>query len=121
MINEVIGTCPVCQSQLLATKLSCPNCHTEITGEFVLSRFSNLNRDELKFIETFVLVRGNIKEMEKEMNISYPTVKKYLDNIIQKMGYPVSTATDVDSEAVLTQIKNGTISVDEAIEILKGK
>lgn len=121
MINEVIGTCPVCQSQLLATKLTCPNCHTEITGQFTLSKFSYLNKDEMKFVETFVILRGNIKEMEKELDISYPTVKKYLDNIIQKMGYPVQPNVEVDNEAILNQIKNGEINVDQAIELLKGK
>lgn len=120
MVNEIIGTCPVCQNQLLATKLTCPNCHTEISGEFALSKFNYLSRDELKFVETFVLLRGNIKEMEKELSISYPTVKKYLDNIILKMGYELETSFKVDSEAVLKKIKDGELSVDEAIEILKG-
>ena len=87
MRKEVIGTCPVCQNSLLATRLSCNVCHTEITGEFELSRFSYLNKEELNFIETFIRVYGNIKEMEKELDISYPTVKKMLEQVVSKMGF----------------------------------
>ncbi|MDD2592555.1 MAG: DUF2089 domain-containing protein [Erysipelotrichaceae bacterium] len=119
MVNEVIGICPVCESKLLVTKMACPNCHTEISGEFALSKFSYLSKDELRFVEMFVLLKGNIKEMEKELEISYPTVKKYLDNIIVKMGYQVKSESKVDSEAILTKIKTGEMSVDEAIEALK--
>ena len=121
MANEVIGICPVCHGQLFATKLTCGNCHTEISGEFTLSKFSYLSRDELRFVENFVILRGNIKDMEKEMGRSYPTVKKYLDNIILKLGYSLPSKNELDSEEVLRKIKDKEISVDEAIELLKGK
>lgn len=120
MRNEVFGTCPVCGNQLLATRLTCSRCHTEITGEFALSRFSYLNRDELQFVETFIRVQGNIKEMEKEFEISYPTVKKMLENIIQKMGFTVSkTESNASAEDVLSQLKAGKISADEAVALLR--
>ena len=121
MRNEVFGTCPVCGNQLLATRLTCTRCHTEITGEFALSRFSYLNRDELQFVETFLRVQGNIKEMEKEFNISYPTVKKMLDTIITKMGFPVKQEAEpaVRADDVLSRLQQGEISAEEAIALLK--
>ena len=121
MRNEVFGTCPVCGHQLLATRLTCSCCHTEITGEFALSRFSYLNRDELQFVDTFIRVQGNIKEMEKEFNISYPTVKKMLESIIQKMGFSSAQKEEpaADAEDILTQLQQGRISADEAIALLK--
>jgi len=85
MKHEVIGTCPVCGNDLTVTKLSCGVCHTEISGDFALSKFSALNKDDLNFIETFIKVSGNIREMEKSLGISYPTVKKNLDGIIIKL------------------------------------
>ncbi len=101
--------------------MTCTRCHTEITGEFALSRFSYLNRDELQFVETFIRVQGNIKEMEKEFNISYPTVKKMLDTIITKMGFPVKQEAEpaVRADDVLSRLQQGEISAEEAIALLK--
>ncbi len=121
MRKEVIGTCPVCQNSLLATRLSCNVCHTEITGEFELSRFSYLNKEELSFIETFIRVYGNIKEMEKELDVSYPTVKKMLEQVVTKMGFEArdSKEPNPNTEDILTKIKNKEISVNEALTLLK--
>ena len=121
MRKEVIGTCPVCSNKLVASKLTCHVCHTEITGEFELSRFSNLNKDEIYFVETFVRVYGNIKEMEKELNISYPTVKKNLDLIVRKMGYDNSSPSVEPAvvDDVLSKLQNKELSVEEALELLK--
>lgn len=116
MKKEVFGTCPVCQGPLLATRLSCHHCNTEITGEFALSRFSYLNKEDLLFVETFVKVQGNIKEMEREFDMSYPTVKKNLESIITKMGF--ETKPKVDEEAILEKIKSGEMSVDQALKLL---
>ena len=118
MRKEVIGTCPVCQNSLLATRLSCNVCHTEITGEFELSRFSYLNKEELNFVETFVRVYGNIKEMEKELDISYPTVKKMLEQIVTKMGFK-TREVNPNTEEILNKIKNKELSVNEALTLLK--
>lgn len=121
MRKEVIGTCPVCQNSLLATRLSCNVCHTEITGEFEMSRFSYLNKEELSFIETFIRVYGNIKEMEKELDVSYPTVKKMLEQVVTKMGFETrdSKEPNPNTEDILTKIKNKEISVNEALTLLK--
>jgi len=121
MRKEVIGTCPVCQNTLLATRLSCNVCHTEITGEFELSRFSYLNKEELSFIETFIRVYGNIKEMEKELDISYPTVKKMLEQVVVKMGFEArdSRESNANTEDILAKIKNKEISVNDALTLLK--
>jgi hypothetical protein len=119
MKREVIGVCPVCSSDLLATRLTCVNCHTEITGEFSLSKFSYLNRDELYFIETFIRVQGNIKEMERELNVSYPTVKKNLDAIITKLGFAPPKPVQDDESEVLAKLKNKEISVEDALELLR--
>ncbi|MBS3973216.1 MAG: DUF2089 domain-containing protein [Erysipelotrichia bacterium] len=118
MKKEVFGTCPVCGGSLLCTKLSCHTCNTEITGEFALSRFSYLSKEELYFVETFVRVQGNIKEMERELEISYPTVKKSLDSIVAKMGFSVPKPK-INEDEVLAKIKSGEMSVEEALAFIK--
>ncbi len=120
MIKNVIGTCPICEQNLIATKLSCPSCQIEITGSFSLSHFSNLSKAELDFVAGFISVYGSIKEMEKLFNISYPTVKKNLDIIIQKMGLQ-NHHHDVDQKDILAKLQTKELSVEEALEQLKGK
>ena len=118
MRKEVIGTCQVCQNTLMATRLTCHVCHTEITGDFELSRFSYLNKEELSFVETFIRVYGNIKEMEKELNVSYPTVKKMLEQVVTKMGFE-NKEPSANTEDILQKIKNKELSVNEALALLK--
>lgn len=119
MRKEVIGICPVCTNKLIATRLTCQSCQTEISGEFELSRFSNLSKEDLYFVETFVKVYGNIKEMEKELNVSYPTVKKNLDSIVKKMGYIQKIDYQALDDDVLERLQKKEISVEEALKLLK--
>lgn len=121
MEKEVIGTCPICQGNLIATKLSCPSCQIEITGAFKLSSFSNLTKEELDFVAGFISVYGNIKEMEKMFNISYPTVKKNLDLIISKMGLQQHAVSQTSQTDILDKLANKELSVKEALDQLKGK
>ena len=123
MPNKVLSNCPVCGGKLHISKLSCPTCHTEITGDFATSGLQKLSQDELLFAETFIRVQGNIKEMEKVFNVSYPTIKKQLDNVIQKLGGPcvVTVEPIISHDEILTKIKEGKISVDEAVALMKGE
>lgn len=115
----VLSSCPVCSSNLEVKKLECSNCNTVIEGNFVLSKFNYLTSESLYFIEVFIKNRGNIKLVEKELNISYPTVKKMLDEVIVGLGYKVDDEEKIESASVLDKVKSGEISVDEALKILK--
>lgn len=127
----VISECPVCHNDLVVTGLKCTNCETELKGEFTLSKFNYLDTEKLYFIEVFVKNRGNIKMVEKEMGLSYPTVKKMLDEVIEQLGYDAlkNVKEDkVEEEAesysgptrkeILDQIDSGEITVEEATELL---
>ncbi|MGB4373682.1 MAG: DUF2089 family protein, partial [Halanaerobiales bacterium] len=67
--------------------------------------------------------RGNIKEVERELGISYPTVRNKLDEIIKALGYSVDTSPE-DSigerrKEILTMLEKGEISSQDAIKMLK--
>lgn len=117
MSHEIIGICPVCGEKLHVTQLSCCQCGTQISGDFALSKFNALSREELAFAETFLRVQGSIREMEKELGISYPTVKKNLETIIRKMGFEVKKKSA--QQEMLEKIRNGELTVDEAITQIK--
>src|SRR5690554_323088 len=87
MTNKLLGDCPVCSKNLKIVALHCPSCDTEIRGNFTAGKFAQLSDSQLKFVEVFIKSRGNIKEVERELGISYPTVRNKLDEIINALGY----------------------------------
>ncbi|MBU0996607.1 MAG: DUF2089 domain-containing protein [Firmicutes bacterium] len=126
----VISECPVCHHDLVVEKLHCENCDTHVEGRFTLSKFNYLDTEKLYFIEVFVKNRGNIKAIEKEMDFSYPTIKKMLDEVITQLGYSLDqNAEEVKPEEptepkmsrveILSKINNGELTVDEAAKLLK--
>ena len=92
MINNVISTCAVCGNKLEVTELHCHRCDTRYQGHFHLDKFSYLSPEQKFFIEVFLKCRGNIKEVEKELDISYPTVRSKLDDVISSLGYKVTAS-----------------------------
>lgn len=124
MKKEVIGFCPICNSKFQVSKLSCHHCHTSLEGSFELSKFDYLTVEQKYFAEIFIKNRGNIKEIEKELGISYPTVRKNLDTIILALGYSLNNEDDDESASkkeILDKLNKGEISAEEAIELLNKK
>lgn len=121
-MKKVISQCPVCGEQLKVTRLKCNACDTAIENDFTLSKFDYLSGEELYFTETFIRCRGNIREVEKELGISYPTVRAKLDGIIKKLGYENTSRQDEETlkrETILKALEQGAITAEEAIRQLK--
>jgi hypothetical protein len=115
------GQCPACGGIMQVTGLECSNCRTTVGGEFELDEFFKLNAEQLLFAKTFIRNRGNIKDIEKELGISYPTVRNKLDELIEVLGFKVEQKEKERKERkqILNQLANGEISSDEAIERFK--
>ena len=86
MVHDVIATCPVCSGELTIARLHCRSCGTALEGEFGVGRFGRLDRDQMGLLESFLRSRGNLKEMERELGISYPTVRGKVDALIRSLG-----------------------------------
>ena len=121
MGKEVLGRCPVCNSDTYVTKTSCPTCNTTIEGQFDLCRFCRLTPEQKLFIDVFIKCRGNIKEVEKELGVSYPTVKNRLEDVANALGHKSEDVPDdgTKRKEILDRVYNGEISVDDALELLK--
>lgn len=119
MPYPLITKCPVCSKKLKITKLQCKHCQTTIENEFELSKFAALNQEQLYFIEVFLKTRGNIKEVEKELGVSYPTVRGKLDDIITSLGYTTNKKPEVDKKKIVSMLEKGEITAEEAIQLLK--
>ncbi|HEX2194026.1 MAG TPA: DUF2089 domain-containing protein [Candidatus Limnocylindria bacterium] len=94
MPRDVISTCPVCERELLISRLHCRNCGTALEGEFGVGRFGRLSREQLALLESFLRARGNLKEMERELGISYPTVRGRVDALVRVLGLGDGPALD---------------------------
>ncbi|MCK9152358.1 DUF2089 domain-containing protein [Methanobacterium alcaliphilum] len=117
MKREVLGNCPICQNETKITEIYCKKCETTIKGEFELCKFCRLTKEQQYFVEVFIKNRGNIKEIEKELGISYPTVRNKLDDVIFALGHKVDK-TSINQKEVLEKLSNGEISKDEALKLL---
>jgi hypothetical protein len=87
MPHDVIATCPVCSNELAITRLHCGSCGTTLEGDFSVGRFGRLNRDQLALLESFLRSRGNLREMERELGISYPTVRSRVEALVRALGF----------------------------------
>jgi hypothetical protein len=114
-----LTTCPHCKGKLKVMEYQCSNCNLTLRGDFEESYFANLSKEQLDFIMTFVIVQGNIKEMEKRLNISYPTVKNRLSEIIQALGS--KNHETIDYTDVFHDLEEGFVNVEEALAMIEAR
>lgn len=128
MPHDVISTCPVCSNELSVTRLHCRSCGTTLEGEFSVGRFGRLTREQLLLLESFLRSRGNLRDMERELNISYPTVRSRVEALVRALGFgpregseeadeaAASQATDLAAarQQILERLAKREISADEA-------
>lgn len=122
--RKMVGRCPACGSELAVTRLQCFDCDTVIEGRFETCSFCLLTREQKEFVETFLRARGNIKEVERELGISYPTVRNRLDQVLRTLGYDVRVSEEDDQadrkrKDILARLNRGEVTPDEAIKLLK--
>ncbi len=115
---RIVTTCPVCGESMTVRALRCEACESELRGQFTLPRLARLPRELQVVVEVFLRCRGNIKELERELGISYPTVSKKLDAINLLLA---SMGSEESAKArILHRLEAGELTVPEAIGLLKG-
>jgi hypothetical protein len=112
--REVIATCPVCDHRLEVTRLHCAECDTTIEGRFSVGRFGRLSREQLVLLETFLRARGNLRDLERELGISYPTVRNRLEALIRALGL-TGTSAGADEPAG-SEVDPGTGQRDDEVD-----
>ena len=116
---RVISKCPICSSKLKIMKLRCNKCGTIIENEFEFSKFEYLGEEHLNFMEVFLKCRGNIKDVEKELGISYPTVRAKLDEVVSALGYTEVKKSEINSKEIIDMLEKGEISAEQAVNMMK--
>ncbi len=122
-MNVMLTNCPVCGEPLAVTRLHCRKCDTAIEGRFEVGRLGRLTPEQVGFVETFVRCEGKLNRMEREVGLSYPTLRARLNDIIRQMGFSVGTETAVSDEErhrILDDLAAGKITSEEAMRSLEG-
>ncbi len=128
-MNVFPQQCPLCaeRGDLVITRFRCVACNTSVEGEFETRQataFAALSPEQLQFLEVFVKCEGKLNRMEAELDLSYPTIRTRLTEIIRRMGYEPGkedpeprrrTLTEADRRAILDELDAGTLTLDQAI------
>ena len=107
------GKCPICIEHLRLVRLSCPACKAEFPTDEVLSTYDYLSDECSQFLQTFLVCRGNMKEVQSKLSISYPTAKKKLDELLLSLGlHMIDMEEDVDMKLFSKVDKNSVRASD---------
>lgn len=112
--------CPVCGEELSVTRLGCGSCGTELAGVFASCQFCALDDKDTELLRVFLSSRGNLREVEKHLGVSYPTARARFADLLEKLGLgaapePVQTLT---REQVLSEVAAGVLAPAEAQALL---
>jgi hypothetical protein len=126
-MHPLPSQCPICQGEITVTRINCRDCNSTIEGNFSSRTFSQLSPEQMDFVESFVRLEGKIKHMEKELEVSYPTIRKKLHGVIRALGYEpggvddLASLSDEERQKILNDLDEGKINYDDAMKQLKDK
>jgi len=104
---------------MIITEMACAKCKTSIKGAFELNELTTLSEDNLAFLKVFIAARGSIKEVERALGISYPTVRARLDGLVRAMGLSAATENLGRRKAeIIERLERGEIDAQAALKQL---
>lgn len=112
--------CPVCGDQLAVTRLGCGSCGTELAGIFRQCEFCALGDAEIDLLRVFLSSRGNLREVERFLGVSYPTARLRYADLLRKLGLTgeAEPAETLTREQVLAEVASGALTPDEAARLI---
>src|SRR5438067_8080583 len=111
--------CPVCSEKLALTRLACPACSTELSGAFATCEFCALSDDDREVLRVFLASRGNMKELERHLGVSYPTARARFDALLAKIGIERPAQPAASRIELMDQVARGEIDIDTALARLE--
>lgn len=128
-MNQMLNQCPVCNSELIVTRLFCLQCNTTIEGHFhpEANPFAPLSSEQMQFLLTYIRCEGRFNRMEEELGLSYPTLRNRFNEILRALGFEPgreevpARLTAEDRMRILDELAEGLISSEEAQLRILGK
>ena len=121
-IHRAPTDCPVCGDQLAVTRLGCASCGSELAGVFASCDFCALSAADLEMLRVFLVSRGNMREVEKHLGVSYPTARLRFAQLLGKLGVrdEQEPAASLTREQILSEVATGALSPADAQNLLAG-
>jgi hypothetical protein len=119
-MHRAPARCPVCSDGLVTLRLGCPTCGTEVTGAFTGCGYCHLSSEDLQTLEVFLRSRGNMRDVQAHLGVSYPTARQRFAGLLSRLGFQDSAPVTENME-ILTNLAAGTITVAQAQEMLEGR
>lgn len=120
-MSKMISKCPCCNGTLNITSLKCPDCGVELRNTFELSIFDCLSKEQMDFLLSFLKYRGNLKNLQDEIGISYPTAKRRLEELLIALEIGQKEEASVEQEVLDMSSISVNRSSNRASEIIKAK
>jgi hypothetical protein len=105
---------------MVVSELACESCGTSVRGRFRVPELCRLPEDLYQFLVVFIKNRGVIRDVEKELGISYPTVRSRLDATLAALGFG-DKAGRASSDEVIQMLERGEVTPEEAERLLRGE
>ncbi len=70
-------------------------------------------------LRVFLASRGNMKDLERHLGVSYPTARARFDALLAKIGIERPAAAAPSRVELMEQVASGEIDVEEALRRLE--
>ncbi|MFV0428963.1 MAG: DUF2089 domain-containing protein [Arachnia sp.] len=127
-VHHAPADCPVCGADLIVTRKGCLSCGSELVGEFHSCAYCTLDAADLELLRVFLASRGNLREVEKHLGVSYPTARSRFDAMLAKIGItpdgaasepsPSAEETPPARDQILARVAAGELSSEAAAALL---
>lgn len=102
---------------MAASRLECGECGLSLEGRFATPRLGRLAGDDQRLIEAFVLCGGSLKMLAEDLSVSYPTVRKRIDGLIERLQ-DLREADERQAEAWLEAVERGRMKPELAARLM---
>ena len=110
--------CPTCKTIMQISLLQCKECNLNVQGCFHAPRLSRLSQENRKLAEMFLLTGGSLKHLAEKMQLSYPTLRRKVDEMISELSKLRADDTR-ESEMILDKIEKGLMSAQEGLRLIR--
>lgn len=110
--------CPTCKTTMGISHLHCEQCSLNLQGQFMLPRLARLPRQQQVLAEQFLLSGGNFKALAEQLGISYPTLRRRVDDMITALQNTLAEDRK-KADGILRRIEKGTMNPQEGLRLIR--
>jgi len=115
---HIMRECVNCHSPLKAARLTCSACGLSFEGTFNMPRLARLEPEQQQLVEQMVLSAGNLKEVASAIEVSYPTLRKRLDALIDALR-ALRAQDEAQIAELLGAVEAGEVTAETAARLIR--